>query len=53
MKSGRERGEIEKEREEIVGRDTVDPDLIETEMLASSLKSSRNKNDSDLMIAIP
>ena len=31
---------------------TVEPDLIVTEMLAFPSKSSRNKNDSDLMIAI-
>ena len=30
---------------------TVEPDLIAAEMFPS--KSSRNKNDSDLMIAIP
>ena len=32
---------------------TVELDLIVTEMLAFPLKSSINKNDSDLMIAIP
>ena len=31
----------------------VEPGLIATEMLAFHSKSSRNKNDSDLMIAIP
>ena len=33
--------------------DTVEPDLIATEMLAFPSKSSTNKNDSDLTIAIP
>ena len=33
--------------------DTVKQDLIATEMLASPSKSSRNKNDSDLTMAIP
>ena len=32
---------------------TVEPDLIVTEMLTFPSKSSRNKNDCDLMIAIP
>ena len=32
---------------------SVQPDLIATEMAAFPLKSSRNKNDSDLTIAIP
>ena len=32
---------------------TTGPDYIATEMLALPSKSSRNKNDSDLMIAIP
>ena len=31
---------------------TVGPDLIATEILAFPSKSSRNKNDSDLMIVI-
>ena len=32
---------------------TVEPDFIATEMLAFPSKSSRNKNESDLTIAIP
>ena len=32
---------------------TVEPDLIATEMLVFLSKSSRNKNDSHLTIAIP
>ena len=32
--------------------DTVEPDLIATEMLAFPSKSSGNKNGSDLMIVI-
>ena len=32
---------------------TVEPDLIATEILAFPSKPSRNKNHSDLMIAIP
>ena len=33
--------------------DTVEPDLIATELLAFPSKSSGNKNDRDLTIAIP
>ena len=33
--------------------DTVEPDLIATEMLAFPSKSTRDANDSDLMIVIP
>ena len=33
--------------------DTVETDLIATEMLAFPSKPSRNKNDSNLTIAIP
>ena len=32
---------------------TVEPDMIATKILAFPSKSSRNKNDSDLIIAIP
>ena len=45
---GRERG---RERWRAIVT-TVEPDLIATEMLAFPSKSSRNTNDSNLMIAI-